>query len=131
MDTPNFPCSLQHDHRPDGAGCSTPVIPDEAYRTAHAMRHHARGDALEYLGAPRPTERDHRVSFWDVGDVVVQASVRRGVPLVTIDFFDEPRGEGDAPVYARVSDADVAERWLLAALAAVHDARARASMEVS
>lgn len=131
MTDSKFPCVMEHVHAPDGAGCTTPVIPEDAYRTALAMRHHARGDALEYLGAPVPTERDHTVSFWDVDDVVVQASVQRGTPLVTIDFYPADRREADAPEYALVSDADTAEEWLLAALAAVHDARARASMEVS
>lgn len=127
---PNLPCTLGHVHAPDGAGCSTPVIPEEAYRTALAMQHHARGDALEYLGAPvRAGDSYDDGTYWQAEGVAIGASVRDGQPWVDIDFPFEPDDRTE-PEYSRQGPADVMERWLLAALAAVHEARARASMEV-
>lgn len=129
MDTPTFPCSLDHAHRPDGAGCSTPVIPAEALRVKAAMLHHARGDALEYLGAPDAYDWDSDGSYWSIDGVAVGATVVDGQPWVDINFPHEPDNT-IRPEYVRQGPADVMERWLLAGLAAVHAARAQASMEV-
>jgi hypothetical protein len=125
--SPGFPCVIA-DPNHDGH-CSTELDATTADRLRAAMAHHARGDALEFLGAPEgDVYQDETV--WLVDDVAIDATVQDGQPWVVVNFPHQPDGRA-VPEYVRQGPADVMERWLLAGLAAVHDARARASMEVS
>lgn len=125
--SPGFPCKVA-DPNHDGA-CLTELDAATADRLRAAMAHHARGEALEFLGAPEgDVYQDETV--WLVDDVAIDATVRDGQPWVVVNFPHQPDDRIE-PEYVRQGPADVMERWLLAALAAVLDARARASMEVS